>query len=138
MAGSLLVELTTVALQSDPGAGGALAITGVLFVVSGLVALVTIAGMWKTFTKAGQPGWAAIIPIYNTYVLVCEIADRGVLWLLLSLFIPFAFIIPLIDVAKAFGKGAGYGLGLFFFGFVFFPLLGFGDAQYRGGGGTGI
>ena len=90
--------------------------------------------MWKTFAKAGQPGWAAVIPIYNIYVLVVKIADRGVLWVLLGLFIPFALIIPMIDVAEKFGKGMGYGIGLALLGFIFFPLLGFGDAQYRGGG----
>ena len=119
-------------LQSN-GSAGALAALGLLFfVVPMVLALVAIAGMWKTFTKAGQPGWAAIVPIYNIYVLVADIADRDILWVLLSIFIPFAVVIPMIDVAEAFGKGAGYGIGLAFLGFIFFPLLGFGDAQYRG------
>jgi hypothetical protein len=124
------------ALQTSTDGAGALfmvflAIVGVSFVLS----IITLAGWWKVFTKAGQPGWAAIIPIYNYYILVCEIADRDVVWLLLSLFIPFAAIIPMIDVAKAFGKGTGYGLGLFLLSFIFFPLLGFGDARYRGASG---
>ena len=137
MAGSLLGSgIGTVALQSN-GAAGALAALGLLFfVVALVVGLVSIAGMWKTFTKAGQPGWAAIVPIYNVYVLVAEIADRDILWVLLSIFIPFAVIIPMIDVAEAFGKGAGYGIGLAFLGFIFFPLLGFSDARYRGA--TGV
>ncbi|WP_436923683.1 DUF5684 domain-containing protein [Halosimplex amylolyticum] len=133
MAGSLLSGFGTVALQSNGGGAGALAALGLLFfAVPMLLAVISIAGMWKTFTKAGQPGWAAIIPIYNVYVLVAEIADRDMVWVLLSIFIPFAVIIPMIDVAKAFGKGTGFGLGLAFLGFIFFPLLGFGDAQYRG------
>ncbi|QLH85095.1 signal peptidase I [Halosimplex pelagicum] len=93
--------------------------------------LVSVAGVWKTFEKAGQPGWAAVVPVYNVYVLVAEVADRDIVWVLLSLFVPFLAVIPMIDVAEAFGKGTGYGIGLTFLGFVFFPLLGFGDARYR-------
>lgn len=92
------------------------------------------AGMWKTFTKAGQPGWGCIIPIYNVYLL-CVIAGRPWWWLLLML-IPIVsiviFIIVCIDIAKSFGKGPGFGVGLAFLGFIFFPILGFGDAQYQG------
>ncbi|MFC7142222.1 DUF5684 domain-containing protein [Halosimplex aquaticum] len=137
MAGNLFGSgLVATALQTSTGAGDALAGVLLLFMgISLVLSIISIAGMWKTFTKAGQPGWAAIIPIYNYYVLVCEIADRDMVWFLLSIFIPFAVIIPMIDVAKAFGKGAGYGLGLFFLGFIFFPLLGFGDARYRGASG---
>ena len=112
---------------------GAFAIVGLLFfIVPLLIALITIAGMWKVFTKAGQPGWAAIIPIYNVYILVAEVAGRDILWVVLSIIIPIAIVVPLIDVAKAIGKGTGYGVGLWLFSFVFFPLLGFGDAQYQG------
>jgi len=133
MAGSLLSGVGSTLLQSN--GGGALAAIGLLFTLVPLIlAVLAIAGMWKTFAKAGQPGWAAVIPIYNIYVLVVKIADRGVLWVLLGLFIPFALIIPMIDVAEKFGKGMGYGIGLALLGFIFFPLLGFGDAQYRGGG----
>jgi hypothetical protein len=94
---------------------------------------VVIAGMWKVFEKAGQPGWAAIVPIYNMYVLVVEIAKKDMVWFLLSIFIPFAAIVPMMDVAEKFGKERIYGLGLYFLGFIFFPMLGFGDAKYRGG-----
>lgn len=115
------------------GGGGALAIVGLLFTLVPLVfALVAIAGMWKVFAKAGQPGWAAIIPIYNVYILVTEIAGRDILWVVLSILIPFALVVPLIDVAKAFGKGTGYGIGLWLLGFIFFPMLGFGSARYQG------
>ena len=97
--------------------------------------------MWKVFTKAGQPGWACLIPIYNLYVL-CKIAGRPGWWLLLML-IPFVNIIILIilciDIAKSFGNGVGFGLGMAFLGFIFWPILGFGSAQYQGpsaGGGA--
>lgn len=98
------------------------------------VVILTIAGMWKTFEKAGKPGWAAIIPIYNIYVIL-QITGRPWWWLLLLLIplvnIVVAFLIY-IGLAKAFGKGAGFGVGLTLLSPVFFPLLGFGDAQYQG------
>lgn len=98
------------------------------------VAVVMIVSMWKIFTKAGQPGWAAIIPIFNIYIL-CKVAGRPGWWVLLML-IPFVnfiiAIILLIDLAKAFGKGVGFGLGLLFLGIIFFPILAFGSAQYVG------
>ena len=97
--------------------------------------VVVVIGMWKVFEKAGQPGWASIVPIYNLYVLVVEIAKKDMVWFLLSLFIPFAAIIPMMDVAEKFGKERIYGLGLYFLGFIFFPMLGFSDARYQGGRG---
>src|ERR1041385_337752 len=93
-----------------------------------------LAAWWKVFTKAGQPGWACIIPIYNIYIW-CKIVGRPAWWILLLL-IPFVnfviCIILCIDLAKSFGKGAGFGLGIAFLGIIFFPILGFGSAQYLG------
>jgi len=93
-----------------------------------------IAACWKIFSKAGQPGWAAIIPIYNWYIR-CKIVGRPGWWVIL-LFIPFInFIIGIIlciDLAKSFGKGAGFGIGLILLGVICFPILGFGSAQYQG------
>jgi hypothetical protein len=92
-----------------------------------------IAGVWKVFTKAGQPGWGALIPIYNV-VLLLQIAKRPLWWLLLLL-VPLVnmivAVIVSIDIAKQFGKGPGFGLGLAFLGFVFYPVLGFSDARYQ-------
>lgn len=96
------------------------------------IVILIIAGIWKTFTKAGQPGWAAIIPIYNFYILL-KIVNRPWWWLLLML-IPLVnlviAIIVALDVAKAFGKGTGFGIGLVFLGFIFYPILGFSNATY--------
>ena len=92
-----------------------------------------IAGMWKTFSKAGQPGWAAIIPIYQLIVL-CQVAGRPIWWFLLLLIcFPIFYIIICIDIAKRFGKGGGFAVGMIFLPFIFFPILGFGSAQYQGG-----
>jgi hypothetical protein len=96
------------------------------------IIVAVIAGVWKTFTKAGQPGWAAIIPIYNVYILL-KIANRPWWWLLLML-IPLVnlviAIIVALDIAKAFGKGVGFGIGLALLGFIFYAILGFGSATY--------
>ena len=85
----------------------------------------TIAGMWKLFEKAGKPGWAAIIPFYNMFVLN-EIARKEILWFVLTL-IPCVNIVAMIvicmDVAKHFGKDPIYGVGLALLPFIFFPLL---------------
>lgn len=110
------------------GAGGMAVI--VWLAVVGIV----IAGMWKAFAKANQPGWAALIPIYNVYVML-EIGDNEWWWLLL-LFVPIVNIYASYKmfngVSKAFGHGLGFTLGLWFLGFIFWPLLGFGDSTYRG------
>src|SRR6266403_2285162 len=103
-------------------------------IVGLLIALLLIVAMWKVFTKAGQPGWACIIPIYNLYVW-CKIVGRPWWWILLML-IPFVnfiiLIILIIDLAKSFGKGVGFGIGLILLPIIFFPILGFGSAQYQG------
>ena len=91
-----------------------------------------IVAWWKIFSKAGQPGWAAIIPIYNCIVW-CKIVGRPAWWVLLLLIcFPIFLIILSIDLAKSFGKGAGFGLGIAFLGIIFLPILGFGSAQYQG------
>jgi uncharacterized membrane protein YhaH (DUF805 family) len=93
-----------------------------------------IAAMWKVFSKAGQPGWAALIPIFNVYIM-CKVAGRPGWWLLLFL-IPFVnliiAIIVTIDIAKRFGKGIGFAIGMILLSFIFWPILGFGSAQYQG------
>ena len=106
----------------------------IAIIIGLLIALFLIVAMWKVFTKAGQPGWASIIPIYNLYIW-CKIVGRPWWWILLML-IPFVnFIICIIlciDLAKSFGKGVGFGIGLALLGIIFFPILGFGSAQYQG------
>ena len=93
-----------------------------------------IVSLWKVFVKAGKPGWAAIIPIYNVIVLL-EICGRPIWWVILLL-IPCVNIVVavfvMIDLAKSFGKDALFGIGLWLLGFIFFPILGFGSSQYRG------
>jgi hypothetical protein len=115
--------------------GDVLAGLGILLFVFFLVfALVPLIGLWKVFEKAGEPGWAAIVPIYNIYLMV-KISGNSPLFVLLLL-IPLVNLLVgikvMIDLADKFGKGVGYALGMMFLPFVFFPMLGFGSARYRG------
>ena len=94
--------------------------------------------MWKIYTKAGKPGWAAIVPIYN-YVVLLDIVGKPVWWIVL-LFIPLVnFIVAIMVInllSKSFGKGVGFTIGMIFLPFIFIPMLAFGDAQYVGPGGN--
>lgn len=99
-----------------------------------LIGLVALVSMWKVYTKAGKPGWAVLIPIYNVMVLL-EIVGRPVWWIFLVL-IPLVNVVVIVmlafDLARSFGKESGFGLGLVFFNFIFMMILGFGSAEYIG------
>ncbi|HEY5450039.1 MAG TPA: DUF5684 domain-containing protein [Polyangia bacterium] len=103
------------------------------YIFATLFAVLMIAAMWKVFTKAGKPGWAAIVPIYNIIVLL-QIAGKPVWWIILF-FIPIVSLIiailTYVALAERFGKGGGFAVGLVLLGPIFFPILGFGSAQYR-------
>lgn len=126
------MDLTTLAQNTNNTGEGIFAIIGLLIYLGIFVLL--FAGMWKTFVKAGQPGWAAIIPIYNLYLL-CKIGGRPGWWVILFI-IPFvSLIISIIvsnDIAKSFGRGVGFTIGLILLPFVFYPILGFGSSEYQG------
>jgi hypothetical protein len=119
-------------LFAESNGGGAAALF--FFLIYAVIIVLYIAGLWKVFEKAGQKGWFAIIPILNIYVLI-KIAGREGWWIILFL-IPCVNIvvaaIVYIDVAAKFGKSAAYGVGMWLLGFIFIPLLGFGDAEYSG------
>ncbi len=115
--------------QSSNDTGGV-----VVMLVWLAIMVLMIAGLWKMFVKAGQPGWAAIVPIYNLYVLV-QIAGRPWWWMILLIIPIVGIIFALIlsnDISKAFGRQLGTTLGLIFLPFIFYPILGFGSAQYQG------
>lgn len=125
---------------------------GILIAVAAVIAI--IAGSWKVFEKAKWPGWAAIIPVYNNYVLV-RIA-RLSLWYLVLQFSPLlvpltVFLVPaltlyvsmvsailsigvsfyiMMEIAARFDKGNLFALGLVLLPFVFIPILGFGSSTY--------
>lgn len=103
------------------------------------ILLVVLIGMWRVYSKAGQPGWAVLIPFYNLYVFT-QIIRRPGWWMLLY----FASLIPVVGsiavlavsimdylrLAKVYGKSAGFGVGLVLLSPVFIPILGFGSASY--------
>ncbi len=105
----------------------------VIILYLGLIVFL-IASLWKVFEKAGHPGWAAIVPFYNIYILT-QIAGKPTWWMILF-FIPIANIVAAIivwhGVSLNFGKDAGFTVGLVLLGIVFIPILGFGDAKYIG------
>jgi hypothetical protein len=115
--------------EMEAGGGGIPTWMIVLYVA---VLVVIIAGIWKMFTKAGEPGWACIVPIYNIIVML-RIAGMPLWWLIVML-IPLVSIIPAFmlpfKTAERFGKGAGFAIGMIFLPFIFYPILGFGDARY--------
>lgn len=106
--------------------------TGVVVVLYLAIIIFYIVAGWKVFVKAGEPGWGIFVPIYNLY-LICKIAGRPEWWLILF-FIPLVnIVIGLIiamDIAKAFSKGPGFGIGLWLLSFVFVPILGYGPSRY--------
>ena len=116
-------------MESDVSGGG-MGIVGLVIwlAIMGLM----VASMWKIFTKAGEPGWAALVPIYNIVVLL-KITGKPIWWIV-------GFIIPIVNMvvailvmvalAKAFGKGVGFAIGMLLLGIVFFPILAFSDAKY--------
>jgi uncharacterized membrane protein YhaH (DUF805 family) len=114
------------ASQQEPSAIGLLVALAILVFL--------IASVWRVFTKAGKAGWLVLIPLVNVYVLM-KIAGRPGWWLILFLIPLVNLIISILvslDLAKSFGKGAGFGLGLAFLGPIFYPILGFGSARYNG------
>lgn len=101
------------------------------FLVLGIIVIIS---RWKIFQKAGKPGWAAIVPVYN-FIVELEIIGKPWWWLLL-MFVPIVnvvFAIMMVNLlAKSFGKDVGFTLGLLFLPFIFYPILAFGKAEYTG------
>jgi len=95
--------------------------------------IVVIASQWMVFTKAGQPGWACLIPILN-FLVILKLVKRPMWWILLMLIPVVNFVtlvIVVLDLAKAFGKGVGFAIGLIILGPIFYLILGFGSATYQ-------
>ena len=120
---------TSYGVSNTAGLTGAMAGMGIFFwIIFMALGILMIVSMWKIFTKAGKPGWAAIVPIYNVYIM-CEIAEKP-WWYILLLMVPFANIYAMIviydGIAKKFGKSSGFTVGMFFLSYIFFPILAFG------------
>ena len=105
----------------------------VLLIIYFTIVVIIVASWWKIFTKSGQPGWGALIPIYNMY-LILKIAGRP-WWFLLLLLVPlvniFVAVVVTHDVSKSFGKSLGFTLGLIFLPFIFYVILAWSDTTYQ-------
>lgn len=105
-----------------------------IFIISLVVAVLTIVGYWKIFSKAGEAGWASIIPFYNQYILSKITFGNG--WLFLLLLIPIVnaifMIIMMYKLSKAFGHSIGYTIGLIVLPFIFLLIIAFGKSEYKG------
>jgi hypothetical protein len=120
---------TSYGVSTTSGLTGAIAAMGLFFwILSMALSILMIVSLWKIFKKAGKPGWASIIPIYNIYIM-CEIAEKEWWYVLLSC-VPFANIYAMIvlynGMAKRFGKSGGFVAGMILLPVVFFPMLAFG------------
>lgn len=117
--------------QNEGAAIGVALVLGLFYLA--IIVLIIAAG-WKVMTKAGEPGWSFLVPIYNTVVLL-RIVGRPVWWVFMFL-IPlvniYFLVVTYVDLAKSFGKDVGFAIGLLLLSPVFFPILGFGDARYLG------
>ena len=115
-------------------AGMAAAFSAALLIPIMIIYVITVIGMWKTFEKAGKPGWAAIVPIYN-YIVLLEIVGKPLWWIFLILFpcTSLIFAIWALNLlSKSFGQSEGFTIGLIIFPYIFFPILGFGNYTYKG------
>ena len=109
-------------------------LNGIQLLIAVIISIIFIIGQWKLYEKAGFPGWASIIPIYNQYVLIKMATGSGLG--LLFCFIPCVGIFYLFYVyyklALAFGQGTCFAICMIFFTPIFFLILGFGNYQYYG------
>jgi len=109
-------------------------VNGIWWFIYLVFVIAVIAGWWMMFEKAGEAGWKAIIPIYNIIVLL-KIVGREWWWVILFLIPIVGFIVWIIvalDLAKVFGRGTGFGIGLIFLTPIFALILGFGSDTYKG------
>lgn len=122
---------------------GILGMLGVMWLIVVALCVFLLICQWKIFSKAGQPGWKALIPFYNMWTLCQIIFGQQYGWLM---FVGFASIIPVvgpivafawyvyqsIQLARVYGKGGGFVVLMFFLPVIAYPVLAFGSAQYMG------
>lgn len=117
-----------------PVVGGMVLFLTIFVAIAIAVGILQIVATWKLYKKAGEKGWAAIVPFYNLYVMVKIAWGNG--WLFLLYLVPMGNIVfaigTYVKLARAFGKDGGYAVGLIFLPYVFLSILGFGKAEYQG------
>ncbi len=134
LAAVLFAVVTGSAFAQSSGSSAAAGAFGLSSLISLVIAIVEVAAVWRLFSRAGQHGWAAIIPIYNTVVMLHVTGKSG--WWLLGFFVPllnfFVYCRMMVNMAQVFGKGVGFGIGNIFLPFIFLPILAFTDSPYVG------
>lgn len=118
----------------DSGLVAGIGAVSILFSLA--IAVIIYAGMWKIFQKAGKPGWAAIIPIYNIIVMA-EIVGKPIGFALLAALVPCVNIVLMVWLTNLLMKSFGKEVPLWtilalLFPIIIFPVIGFGDAKYIG------
>ncbi len=102
------------------------------WLVEFVILAITVAGVMRVFSKGGAPGWAALVPVYNLVQLL-RLSNLPLMPYLLLLFFPCVNVVLFgvihVHLAKRFGRGTAFGLGLAYLPFLFYPLLGFGEAR---------
>ena len=128
------LNLAAIWLQNDGDTLSIIFSIGFLL-VSLLITVVTLAGIWQIFVKAGHSGWKSLVPLYNV-ILWLQIIGRP-WWYLVALFFPgvnvILWLIIAFGTARSFGRGILFALGVTFLPFIFIPIIGFGQAAYIGG-----
>ena len=125
-----LVMLAQETVEAPSIDGLAIAIICALVAIS---VVLTLVGGWRIFQKAGEPGWASLIPLYNLFVVLRIVGAPG-WWAVLFLVPAVNFIMSLIvtwRLARAFGQGVVGCLALALLPVVMIPVLGCGSARYR-------
>ena len=134
----LILAQVSTSTSSSGNATGAAVGGGIGGIVWLAVVVVMIVGMWKLFAKAGQPGWAAIVPLYN-YIVLFRITGKSAWWIL-GMMVPllniYVGIRLVFNLASVFGRGIGFGFGLLFLFPIFVLILAFGDSVYVGPNGN--
>lgn len=117
-----------------PDYSSAAQMSPVAIIISLVISIFYLVCMWKLYAKAGKPGWAAIIPIYNMVVFFDIVYGKG--WKFLLMLIPIfgevVAIASMIRLAQNYGKSVGFGVLNLFFSFVTIPMLAFGSSDYEG------
>lgn len=104
----------------------------VVVVLVALPLMLLVVPTWRIYVKAGEPGWASIVPLFSQYTL-CSVVGRPVWWLIFLLipYVNFVFwLIVAMDLARVFSRSKAFGIGLWLLPFVFLPILGYGSAEY--------
>lgn len=114
--------------------GAVLAMVGLIYIPLFIIGIIYLIGLWKVFVKAGKPGWAAIVPVYNGMTLA-EVAGYPSWWGLGMLISPVSLVLSIIfgmNIAKRFGRSETFGIvALGLFSFVGYLMVGFGKDIYN-------